>query len=363
MDSNGQTPSITWKKFLAFIAFQLGFIAILFAYVQMSMKIDPGGYDSVTLADPVDKDNSFNFTLLLWTCPFGKFCRIENCSRLLGIHNCHITVERSWYSKADAILVHHREVHRNPKKLPKEPRPPSQRWIWANMESPTNSPNLDFMDNLFNFTMTYRRDSDIFTPYGWMEVLPQPQNFTIPPKSKLVAWVVSSWQSGSSRVKYYKELRKYIQVDVYGRHHSPLPWVEHLSTLSQYKFYLAFENSIHEDYITEKIWRNAFLTWTVPVVLGPPRKNYERYIPSDSFIHVDDFPSAQELAMFLHELDGDTLRYQSYFRWRSWLKPVRGMWWAMNFCKACQVLQKKPIQFQTIPELSKWFKGGGNVTG
>ncbi|XP_042322920.1 LOW QUALITY PROTEIN: 3-galactosyl-N-acetylglucosaminide 4-alpha-L-fucosyltransferase FUT3-like [Sceloporus undulatus] len=364
MDSKGQQPlNLTCRKVVTLALFQLGLSAIFFTCVRMSGKPDPGTPVPGTLHPPKQPVNSLpierrssNLTILLWTWPFGIPFAIERCSQVLGIPDCYITANRSWYRKADAVIVHHRDVSSSPKRLPQEPRPASQRWVWFNLESPSASPNLGFMDNHFNLTMSYRRDSDIFSPYGTMEVLPRPQNVTVPPKSKLVAWVVSNWDLHSHRVKYYEELKKYLQVDVYGRHHSPLPDSKRFSTLSQYKFYLAFENAIHEDYITEKVWRNAFRSWAVPVVLGPPRENYENYMPPDSFIHIHDFPSAKELAKFLHELDRNTTRYQSYFHWRSWLKPVGQFTYAQHFCKACRDLQKKPLQYQTVPALSKWFK-------
>ncbi|XP_018414742.1 PREDICTED: alpha-(1,3)-fucosyltransferase 6-like [Nanorana parkeri] len=173
------------------------------------------------------------------------------------------------------------------------------------------------MDNLINLTMSYRADSDIFTPYGWLEKNDGTINFTIPEKSKIVAWAVSNWNPRSRRVQYYDQLKKYLHVDIYGGQHLPLPRNVHLQTISTYKFYFAFENSIHVDYITEKLWINSLESGTVPVVLGPTRANYERFIPPDSFIHVDDFSSAQELASYLLRLDKDDQKYQQYFNWRS----------------------------------------------
>ena len=42
---------------------------------------------------------------------------------------------------------------------------------------------------------------------------------------------------------------------------------EMLEFLAASKFYLAFENSyLCKDYITEKVYRNAFLSGTVPIV-------------------------------------------------------------------------------------------------
>ncbi|KAM6466865.1 3-galactosyl-N-acetylglucosaminide 4-alpha-L-fucosyltransferase FUT3-like isoform 2-T2 [Liasis olivaceus] len=338
-------PTVCWK-FLIFVLLQVGIGLILFTYIRSFSK-------------PLKEDEKpLNLTILLWTWPYGIHVPFENCTEVLGVSNCHFTVDRRWYQRADAVLVHHYDVYLDVKKLPQDPRPPFQRWIWYSPEPPSKHPVPAFMDNLFNLTMSYRRDSDIFAPYGWLEVYAQPQEVIIPPKSKLVAWAVSNWKSDSVqvRVRYYEELKKYLQVDVYGRRHWPLPPNKLLSTLSQYKFYLAFENSQHEDYITEKVWRNAFLSGAVPVVLGPPRKNYERCLPPDSFIHIDDFPTVRELAMFLLELDVDEKRYQSYFRWRAWLKPVEYKSWGFQFCKACRALQARPAMYQTLPELSKWFQ-------
>ncbi|XP_006135665.3 3-galactosyl-N-acetylglucosaminide 4-alpha-L-fucosyltransferase FUT3-like [Pelodiscus sinensis] len=334
----------------------------LFAYIRLSK--DPGqevqaGQPSTLTTQPVNNPTTpqpgSELTILLWTWPFGQHAALRKCSKLLGIQDCHITANRSWYLKADAVIVHHRDVCSRPKTLPQGPRPPSQRWIWFNLESPTHSPNLGFMDNLFNLTMSYRRDSVIFTPYGWLEVLSQPQNFSIPAKSKLVAWVVSNWNPASHRVQYYEELKKYIHVDIYGSNHMPLPRDKQLSTLSQYKFYLAFENSLHEDYITEKLWYNALGSGAVPVVCGPPREHYERFLPPDAFIHISDFPSAQGLAQYLQELDKDSVRYQRYFQWRTWLKPSERTYLAIHLCKACQALQMTQT-YQTGPALSKWFR-------
>ncbi|XP_062452582.1 4-galactosyl-N-acetylglucosaminide 3-alpha-L-fucosyltransferase FUT6-like [Rhea pennata] len=294
-------------------------------------------------------------TILLWTWPFGQRFNFRSCLEFYSTPDCHFTVNRSWYHKANAVIVHHRDVSWNTKQLVRATRIPSQRWIWFNLESPSHSANLGAMNNIFNLTMSYRRDSDIFSPYGELQLLRQPQPFSIPPKAKLVAWVVSNWRADSHRVKYYQQLKQHIAVDVYGQHHRPLAQDQLLSTVAQYKFYLAFENSQHEDYITEKVWRNALSAGTVPVVLGPPRHNYERFLPPDAFIHVDDFPSAQDLAQYLQDLNEDAERYQRYFQWRQWLKPVVTAGWATHLCRACQFLQTMESRYQVVPKLSECF--------
>ncbi|XP_071485785.1 glycoprotein 3-alpha-L-fucosyltransferase A-like [Diadema antillarum] len=86
--------------------------------------------------------------------------------------------------------------------------------------------------------------------------------------------------------------------------------------LRKHKFYLAFENSECRDYITEKLWRNAFLNDIVPVVYGPPREDYEKVLPPNSFIHVHDFKSVKELAEYLSKLDKDEGLYNTFFEWK-----------------------------------------------
>uniref|UniRef100_G3TVD6 Fucosyltransferase n=1 Tax=Loxodonta africana TaxID=9785 RepID=G3TVD6_LOXAF len=286
--------------------------------------------------------------VLLWTWPFRVPVHLSQCSRLWpGTADCQLTTNRRVYQQADAVIVHHWDIMSRPwAQLPPSPRPLGQRWVWFNLEPPSNLKNLKALDGYFNLTMSYRSDSDIFTPYAKRRPTSQP-------RTKLVAWVVSNWQSNSVRVRYYQQLQPHLKVDVYGRSHQQLPSATMMEVLAQYKFYLAFENSMHPDYITEKLWKNAFQAWAVPVVLGPSRKNYERFLPPDAFIHVDDFPSPQALAQHLQALDKDHASYLRYFRWRETLRPSSRSW-AQDYCKACWCLQQDS-KYQTVPSIASWF--------
>ena len=73
--------------------------------------------------------------------------------------------------------------------------------------------------NFFNWTMTYRLDSDIPRPYGWITELSKPSFYPAAvtdwravqpldpgeralrshPKSKMVAWIVSNCNTHSNR--------------------------------------------------------------------------------------------------------------------------------------------------------------------
>ena len=70
---------------------------------------------------------------------------------------------------------------------------------------------------------------------------------------------------------------------------------------SQYKFYLAFENSNCVDYITEKFFVNGLQHNALPIVMGASKEAYERSAPQHSFIHVDDFSGPAHLAEYLHK--------------------------------------------------------------
>ncbi|XP_018416997.1 PREDICTED: galactoside 3(4)-L-fucosyltransferase-like [Nanorana parkeri] len=317
--------------------------------------------DQLSNDSPISVHNKEKELLVLvWVWPFSEHFPLNTCQSVYGISGCKLTADRNLYNKADAVVMHHIDIMYDKRLLPQDPRPHYQRWIWFNMEPPLIAKNLHFLDNMFNMTMTFRQDSDVYRPYGRIEALKQPQNFTIPAKSKLVAWVVSQWYPGARRNEYYEELDKYIPIDVYGKNHMTLSWDDFCKTISQYKFYLAFENSIHKDYITEKFWHNAFESWAVPVVLGTSRKNYERFIPGDAFIHVDDFPSAKGLADYLLQLDNDDERYKKYFNWRSLYRVRRETGWDNHYCKACRGLRQAP-DYQFIPSVEKWFLKGNNV--
>ncbi|XP_069594553.1 4-galactosyl-N-acetylglucosaminide 3-alpha-L-fucosyltransferase FUT6-like [Ranitomeya imitator] len=351
MEQQGKT--LTYRNAFIILIAQLLLSTIffsLFNYGNRSWVSSKFSYTSI----PQETANNTKI-ILLWTWPFGDVFTLNKCPPFIDFSGCFYTANRSLYSSADAIVMHHRDVCHYREQLPQMPRPPNQYWVWFNLESPSHSPNLHFMDDLINITMSYRADSHIFSPYGWLEPNKEEDTFQIPPKTKLVAWAISNWNPRSKRVRYYQELKKFLSVDIYGRQHVPLPRNKLEQTLAQYKFYLAFENSIHEDYITEKLWKNALIYGCVPVVLGPTRKNYERYIPKDSFIHVDDFSTAEELAKYILKLDGDEKAYQQYFSWRSRFHPCRSGPWQTHYCRVCKALKEAPPN-KTISKLGEWYK-------
>ncbi|XP_060742119.1 4-galactosyl-N-acetylglucosaminide 3-alpha-L-fucosyltransferase 9-like [Tachysurus vachellii] len=294
--------------------------------------------------------------LLIWNWPFGVRFDVKTCKQF-GIEGCQITDDRSQYDKAHGVMFHHRDIGGDFSGLLNRPRPPYQKWVWMNMEPPDNSGRRAEVDNAFNLTSNYRRDSDVWVPYGRLvEVSEKEKTFQIPTKDKIVCWIVSNWNPNFQRVKYFTELSKHIKVEAYGRHFNRYIGSEDYNKiLSSCKFYLSFENSIHKDYFTEKLF-NPLMSGTVPVVLGPPRENYEEVIPSDSFIHVDDFKSPQELAEHLKYMDQNQEAYERYFTWRQYFTAERSYFGLEHACRSCEHIKNNKA-YRVFKNLSKWYWG------
>ncbi|XP_074535662.1 alpha-(1,3)-fucosyltransferase 4-like [Halichoeres trimaculatus] len=310
-------------------------------------------------------------TVLVWAQPFGRRNKLPDCRALYQVEGCTLTDDQRAYPKADAVIMHHREVGSGVVKLPSKKRPAKQKWIWMNFESPTHSPGLSSLNGLFNLTMSYRKDSDIFLPYGCLvpnnlsalwNHYPYPLRALAPTsqllRPLLLAWVVSNWSGSHARVVFYNTLRQYITVDLFGRAGKPLPNdignESVLRLLEQYQFYLSLENSKHTDYITEKLW-NAILAGSIPVVLGPSRQNYERFLPPEAFIHVDDFPTVRELAEYLQMLRREPVRLRKHLDWRGNYSVHRISFWDEQYCMACKTVMKKRGRTQVVRDLNTWF--------
>jgi hypothetical protein len=78
-------------------------------------------------------------------------------------------------------------------------------------------------------------------------------------------------------------------------------------TLQDYRFCLAYENSIEPDYISEKLF-DCFFAGIVPIYLGAP--DVSRWIPSNTFIDKTHFATYAELHKFLAGMS--QAEYQKY---------------------------------------------------
>lgn len=269
-------------------------------HAEYKVNIDGVKYPKLT---SLFYNDSINFTcleqgsqikkILLWNSFFGlsdygiglgfeePFKKI-NCP----FTKCELTNDKAQLYNSELVLVHMRdEISYLPKYRPK-----NQRWVFVLYESPQHSPKLSKFNGIFNFTSTYRIDSDFFESddtFYWKEN----ENFNIDfdylkSKKHFASAIISNCEAQSKRLDYIKVLQKYISIDIYGKCGKPCPTSnsKHKDCKSiiadEYKFYFAFENSICQDYLTEKFYHILYHN-IIPVVLGGA--DYENYVSLDNF--------------------------------------------------------------------------------
>lgn len=231
--------------------------------------------------------------ILLWTKFFNTlefnyglgpkepFIR-NNCP----VVNCELTHNKSRLFESSYVIVH---LNDKVSPIPKR-RNKYQKWILMDYESPVHSGEIYEYNGVFNSTSTYLIDSEFSSFYEaeakfyWAKNNFFDEKFDhTSGKIKLAAAVISNCGDNSKRLSYLSELQKYIDVDIYGKCGRPCPLQFDNKTngnckeiiASEYKFYLAFENSVCKDYITEKFFQILKFN-IIPVVLGGG--NYEHYV-------------------------------------------------------------------------------------
>ena len=280
----------------------------------------------------------------------GKPCAVTKCS---------LTYDQYLFSRSDVVVFHGQDM---PPEFELEElntrRPKGQMWVYIVLESPSNARDTYFFNDMFNWTITYELNSDIYLPYGFYVAL-QPgekspyQKIDPSKKDRLLVWTVSN--CGGIRNSFVSELMDHIRVDVFGwcseNFYQPelqsddcerdTPECDNL--LKRYKFQLAFENGLCVDYITEKYWGSPLSLGIVPVVLGGA--NYSKLAIPGSYINALDFDSVKALADYLLDLDKNDTAYMDYFDWHKKFR-VDGFLhtssfnehypWTCNLCEKAQ---------------------------
>lgn len=221
-----------------------------------------------------------------------------NCS----VSNCIFTANRdllSDYSRFDAILFNH--IHLNTKEGRPTRRSNSQIYIFTTIESAANLPACEiYNDEFFNWTFTHRLDSDVV--WNYFVVRDSIGNIVAPSKNvnwlvtkkhispkirsifkgrrKAAAWIVSHCNADSLRDEYLTRLQQHLfhyslTLDVYGQCTGTKCENNDCEKMlrDNYYFYMAFENSFSEDYVTEKVL-HGYDNYVVPIVYGAA--NYSR---------------------------------------------------------------------------------------
>ncbi|CAJ0606884.1 unnamed protein product [Cylicocyclus nassatus] len=263
--------------------------------------------------------------------------------------NCELSRSSSALETADAIIV---------STYTKIKLRPNQYLVFYSQESPSSNP-FGGEKNWCNMTIGFRQDSPVSSPYGYT-VLNVEQ---IEKKTKGAAWFVSNCGASSGRESYVDQLKTLFPVDIYGQcgnlrceHNDPCENV--LDT--DYHFYLAFENSICKDYVTEKLWKHGYQHEIVPIVLK--RSLLDSIVPPNSFIAVDDFDTVTELAAYLSYLMKNKTAYIQYFQWKLSYRVVfldganhNALERPWGFCQLCRLLWEEPREKFVIEDFSNYW--------
>ena len=246
--------------------------------------------------------------------------RLSSVKNNVTGHRCTFTYNQSLLRKSDVVFFSAKFIG---PKMPNS-RPAGQRWVYFSHESLHYFPFTPKFRFVFNHTMTYHSHSDIPAPIGRTVKKDKPSHSNVTrlmkKKTKLAAWMSSNCHTQSKRENMVSELNRYIKVDTYGscgelECSKGNPWC--VDTMSDYKFFLAFENSVCNGYISEKPWvALTFERDMVPVVYGAGSEAYEQALPPHSYIDVNRFDSVSQLAKYLQFLDREYELYMEYFDWK-----------------------------------------------
>ncbi|XP_050052502.2 alpha-(1,3)-fucosyltransferase C-like [Dermacentor andersoni] len=284
---------------------------------------------------------------------------LENCPA-----KCLVTNDRRLIEYSDAVIFHVRDL----KMADLPPKRFSwQKWVFFLMESPPHTGFRDFhlTHGMFNWTMTYRRDSDVYVPYG--RVIPRDSFNTNTKrdlkaiwksKKKTAVWMVSNCHTPGGREHFVAELKKYMDVDLYGAcgdHACPKSRGDscYVDFERTYFYALAFENSICVDYVSKKMF-NVLKHNIIPVVFGGA--NYSHIAPKHSYIDSLSFESPKYLAEYLIKLSKNYTEYSAHFAWKERHEVVR---WDKGFCDLCIKLQNRAElhQHSSYGHIEEWWFG------
>uniref|UniRef100_A0A8C5LZE7 GDP-fucose protein O-fucosyltransferase n=1 Tax=Leptobrachium leishanense TaxID=445787 RepID=A0A8C5LZE7_9ANUR len=274
------------------------------------------------------------YPIMLWWSPLtGENGRFGQCGR----DTCFFTINRTYleHQMTRAVLFYGTDFNIDSLPLPRQSY---HEWALFHEESPKNNYKLFHPPaiTIFNHTATFSQHSHLPLTSQYLENLESLKSLqylvSIENKNILrrriapVVYVQSDCDPPSDRDTFVEELMKYVAVDSYGEclHNRDLPEqvnnpsymddAQFYRILARYKFILAFENAVCDDYITEKLWRPLKLG-VVPVYYGAP--NIMAWLPSNkSAIVVDKNASPKKIADYIKQLDSNDTLYMEYIGWK-----------------------------------------------
>ncbi|ETN77248.1 fucosyl transferase [Necator americanus] len=281
---------------------------------------------------------------------------------------CRITENPAEIDKADAILFHNADYRQESAPKPRKLSRPHVLW---SLESPTND-RFRPAPHVINWTMTFRRDADIWYPYGHFRKLERNRSvdldaiWNMKNQEKMATWLASNCKTSNSRSELVNAMLriKAFPIDRYGSCGFPAPGCEGVNKQSDscvtqlirpYKFYISIENSNCADYVTEKFYEALITRMTVPIVLK--RKTYiDVGAPPNSFVAIDDFASIADMVKFLNEAAADKNKYLQFHKWRTSYEALPEHHDDTGFCELCRRLQQNQFNSKSYADVQGWHE-------
>ena len=292
-----------------------------------------------------------------------------------GQYTCFLTYNKSLYDRASALMFHHRTDWLL--RLPTDqPRIPWQRWVLYNRESSWWGPkgdDLNKANDLINWTMGFRKDNDVTIPTAkvwkgqFKEGFDPDKNYLASKTGEVAALlsaqcIAADHPGYTTRRKYLDVLMKHgLKVETYGRCGKQCGG-SCAEALKNFKFVLALENSLCDEYISEKAYRNGLLLGVVPIIMSGANLSDPYILPPGSFIDASEFSSVTALVAFLGKVGSDPQLYNKYFEWRKdWdfqlISENEGLvdFTDDYFCPLCTRLHENHPP-KSIRNLQYWFE-------
>ncbi|CAH2036956.1 unnamed protein product, partial [Iphiclides podalirius] len=248
--------------------------------------------------------------------------------------------------------------------MPLPRRPKDIIWGLYHEESPRNVEEIMHEDilTLFNYSSTFSRHSDVPFPLQHLQSIRDVTDlkYFLPTseKNKLVhdiapvMYLQTDCETSTERDDYVRELMKLTRIDSYGaclnNKKIPTEFVEDylnrlsdddfLKFIARYKFVVAIENGVCDDYVTEKFWR-AVKTGVVPIYFGSP--TIRDWLPNEkSAILLEDFPTPRAMSGHIAKLMANDSLYESYLEHKTKALIANG--------KLLEEFRRRPHQSDTL---------------
>lgn len=256
------------------------------------------------------------FYILMWTSssqyPFTimKMARKSFTENDCLFKNCFITshvLQLSDVTHFDAVLFNSEALRENPEFVPPNRRHKNQKYVLVSTAPSATYQMPAKFNYFFNWTWTYKLNSDINFAHiaiedslgkvigprqemNWISIAEMEPtsgkiSLKLSTKRSAAAWYVTNCGAVALHSNYIKRLRSelrrhFFTVDILGPcGNVPCTKNGHKNKCynliqSNYYFYLAFENDLSEDYVTDQLLM-GLNNYAVPAVLGGA--NYTRY--------------------------------------------------------------------------------------